>query len=489
MSPSVRWAGTLDRLRAVLAHRAIYEIGGELDVRADIGRPPEHPPYVLLLFATLARVARSTVRVETDLRDPAHWDLVRDLIGETLRREGLDLPAPGRVPPAWHHWRRFRDNHLATDEGIVRLRSLHLPRAVDLAHATGLLLPGGAGSLTHPDRTRAVYGDGTIVRPIYAPPDAVRTRGRDGRTVVLYPDPVTGELTETRPARRFDPDTADHHGHTGPVHGHGYVAFHARGPLRYQRVVLTLDHIDRPGQEAATAVRLVGDLHRAVGDGIQVVVYDGAFRGVHIDQIMTRHGYLVIAKQPDHSRDPDTATAGLVRTRAGRKARSHPLGTAAHDTAHGRCTHTLAAVNGLVVELDLDDAGDPVVRAELARGAVKRSRRKDGRYHFNVGYPIPCTTEPFTVWLTPHPARDGDPRPEHLRVLPDHDPDTSRIRGIRSDAESNHSQYKRTLITDRAMSLGWRRGLVDYHAYAWYSNALTDAAHGHQRVSRLLAFR
>jgi len=51
--------------------------------------------------------------------------------------------------------------------------------------------------------------------------------------------------------------------------------------------------------------------------------------------------------------------------------------------------------------------------------------------------------------------------------LPDGDPDTLRLRGLRSDAESVHSGYKRTLISERAMALGWRRGLLDYYCYAW----------------------
>jgi hypothetical protein len=55
--------------------------------------------------------------------------------------------------------------------------------------------------------------------------------------------------------------------------------------------------------------------------------------------------------------------------------------------------------------------------------------------------------------------------------------DVGGLRGLRSDAESVHSGFKRTLITDRAMSLGWRRGLIDYYAYAWYTNALAEAAH------------
>ena len=238
-------------------------------------------------------------------------------------------------------------------------------------------------------------------------------------------------------------------------------------------MVLALDHIDRPGQEANAAVRLLGDVHREARDGIQVAIYDGAMRGTHIEQIMTRYGYLVIANPPAYN-DPGLATATVVRGRGGTRTPSLPLGTANHVTAQGECQHTLAAVNGAVVEIDLDDSGDPVIRQILTRGAVKRARRRDGRHHFNIGYRIDCPHGPFEVWLSPHAQRDGDPRPEHLRALPAGDPDTLRLRGLRSDAESVHSQFKRTLITDRAMTLGWRRGLLDYYCYAWYSNALTE---------------
>lgn len=476
MSPSVRFAGTAERFRAVLAHRAIYEIGGELDTRNVVGRPPVHPPYVLLAFAALARVERSTVRVETDLLEPATWEFARARMLETIRRHGYDLPAPPKAPPAWHHWRRFRDDHLATDEGLAAVKRLHLEHAADLAHDIGLLLPSGQGSLSHPHHTRAVYGDGTIVRPIYAPPEAVRTTDDTGEPVILYPDRATGEL-HPNPPGRFDPDIAEHHGQTGSVNGHGYVAFHARGRGLYRRVVLTIDHIERPGMEASTAVGLVGDLHRALGDGIQVVIYDGALRGGHIDQIMTRHGYPVIAKQPDYADSNDEVSLALVRTSQGRKVRSHALGAVSHAGLTGPCSHVLAAADGRVVEIDLDDAGDPVIRHTLERGPVKRSRRKDGRYHFNVGYHVPCADDRFTVWLSPHPTTADASRPEYLRVLPDSDPDALHLRGIRSDAESNHAQFKRTLLVDRAMSLGWRRCLVDYYAYAWYYNALTEQHH------------
>ena len=130
-----------------------------------------------------------------------------------------------------------------------------------------------------------------------------------------------------------------------------------------------------------------------------------------------------------------------------------------------------------VVEVELGDAGDPVVSNELERTTIKRSARKNGEYHLNLGYAVPCKRGEFEVWLSPHAQHEDDPRPEHLRPIPTGDPDNVRIRGIRSDAEAVHSQYKRTLIADRAMSLGWRRGLIDYYAFALYSNALADQAH------------
>lgn len=470
----MRYPGTIPRIRAVLEHRALYEIGAELQPDAPVGRHPAHPAYVLLIFATLARIARSIVRVETDLQDPDLWRLVRGMIIETLRREHLDLPAPGLRPPAAHHWRRLRDDHLATDEGLALLARLHLPRAVGLANELGLLLPTGPSSLTHPSALRTTYGDGVVVRPMYRPPHTIHTLDDDGSPLTVFLNPITGEV-QAEPGRRYDPDIAEHRGHAGPALGHGYVAWHARGPGSHQRVMLHLGHIEHPGGEAATAVRLLADVHRVAANGIQVVVYDGAFRGAHIEEIMTRFGYLVIAKQPTYT-DEELATTPLVRTEEGKRVRSIPLGLANHETSMGTCSHTLAAINGAVVELGLDDSGDPVSRGALQRGAVKRARREHGGYHFNVGYRLPCAFGEFEVWLSPHPQRPGDPRPEALRVLPDGDPDNLRLRGLRSDAESVHSGFKRTLLVDRAMALGWRRGLLDYYAYAWYTNALAEQA-------------
>jgi hypothetical protein len=474
MSPTTRYFGTLDRVRAVLNHGAIYEIGAALDQPRDLGHPPVHPPYVLLVFAALARAARSTVRVETDLLEPENWEHMKRGMAATVARLGLDVPPPGRIPPAWHHWRRFRDDHLVTDEGLATLARLHLPAAARLAQDIGLLRSNRPGSFTHPSRERAIYGDGTIVRPIYNPPRAIRVPNADGTaTVPMYLDSESGELSET-PFKRFDPDIAEHHGHQGPVSGHGYVAFHARGRGTYERVTLSISHIPAPGQESATALSSLADIYRHLKGAVETVVYDGAIRGAHIDHIMSNYGYLVIAKQPELDATTDPVPASLVLTSDGKRYPNYPIGTVTHDGTNGACAHHLIAINGRPADVGLDESGDPVVLALLERGPIKRARRKNGKYHFNAAWDVPCANGDFTTWLSPHAKKEGDPRPEILRLLPDGDPDFLNIRGIRSDAESTHSQFKRTLITERAMSVGWRRGLIDYYAFAWYSNALTE---------------
>lgn len=147
----------------------------------------------------------------------------------------------------------------------------------------------------------------------------------------------------------------------------------------------------------------------------------------------------------------------------GTLARGFLLEPVTHSTDAGICSHLLAAVAGRVVEIDLDDKGDPFILRETHRGPIKHSPRKSGNYHFNAGITIHCLTEPFTIWLAPHPTDTDLHRPEHIRLLPEGDDDWRNIRGIRSDAEGTWSQLKRTLI--------------DLHTFAILNNAYTEAAH------------
>ncbi len=472
---------TLTRMRAVLSSPSLYQLAAALEWDRPVGRPPVNPTYVTLAYGVLARLNRSGIRVELDLAEPTTWEFARNLMTHAISEHHLELDPPGREPPTWHHWRWLRDHHLATEDGAAALARAWPAIAVGCARRIGLLDPHGPGSFTHPDSTRTIYGDGTLVRPIYNPPETVTITLDDGSTTTAYPHPRTGELLE-HPPGRYDPDLLAHHGRLGPVLTHGYVIWHARGPGPYQRVDLALAHIPAPGAEAATAVALLRDVHRAAGPGIQAVVYDGAFRGTHIDHIMRSYGYLVMAKQGKYT--PTDHSPNLVQTPSGRRARSFPLEPVTHDTPDGPCTHLLATIDGAVVALDLNEAGDPTVVATLTRGPVKRARRAGGQYHFNVGYTLACPRGETTVWLQPHATKDGNPhRPDQLRVIPTSDPDAQRLMGIRSDAESFHAMYKRTLIVNRAMSLGATRGLLDLYCFALYNNALTEYRHHQQTLA------
>jgi hypothetical protein len=201
--------------------------------------------------------------------------------------------------------------------------------------------------------------------------------------------------------------------------------------------------------------------------GIQAIVYDGAMRGVHIDELMTQHGLFVINKV--HASAKTAARRGKTP-----KPRWFNLGTWEHETAVGACTHHLAAVDGAVSEIGLDDQGQPVVLGRLVRRQVKRPRRSSGRYHFNVAYEVPCPGGGFIAWITPH-ALSGEidhKRADAVRIIAEGEPDFDRLYGLRNDAESFNSQLKRSLLVDRAMSLGGHRQLLDVLCFGLLHNSV-----------------
>ncbi len=50
--------------------------------------------------------------------------------------------------------------------------------------------------------------------------------------------------------------------------------------------------------------------------------------------------------------------------------------------------------------------------------------------------------------------------------------------GLRNDSEAINAAYKRTLIADRAATLGWRRQLLDLASWATLTNTLAWHRHG-----------
>src|SRR4051794_9815188 len=245
--PAPRRLSTAERIEAVFSAPALYELA-QLIPRPPVGRPPANPAYVVLAYGVLARLYRSGIRVQTELAHPATWRVVRD----TVARMAPQLPdelvprLPGDRPATFEAFRNARDRYLTDPDIRAELQARFIDAAVRQARSFGLLRPDGPGSLCHPDRSRTIYGDGTVVRPMYRPPAARREPAREtGEPGVVSLDPA-GEPIGA-PGRRFDPDVAEYHGHAGPVFGQNFVALYARGDGPQQRVVLAIDRVPRPG--------------------------------------------------------------------------------------------------------------------------------------------------------------------------------------------------------------------------------------------------
>lgn len=441
-------------LASLTASPYLLELAEHLE-GSRIGRRRKHPTWVVLAYGALARHFRSHNRLDGELRTGL-WD--------NLRAAALTggLPDPGRTHFGYAQLVYWRDQVMTNPERREEFLAAFTDTALSHARQLGLLHPNGAGSITHPDRSRIIYGDGTIVRPVYRRPRSTTvTDTETGEEHVVFIDPSTGEHCAT-PVGRHDSSAADYHRFDGPIHGNNFVIAFARGENPGQRVVLGVDRVDAPGREADTAAGLIERICDAAGPGITAALYDGAFRGVHIDQLMRRSGLVVINKVHLATTRSDDAQA---------VARRRPLGIFSHDKRRISCTHTLHIDNGTVVDIALADDGTPVIVASAIRRQVKRFRRADGTYRFSLGIDVPCGNTSFRLWLSPHATDDDPTLPDHLRLLPPDDPDFKHLYGRRNDSESFNNQYKRSLLVDRATSVGWERQLFDLVTFAILENS------------------
>ncbi len=151
-----------------------------------------------------------------------------------------------------------------------------------LALSIGLMDLDGPGSVTHPDLSRTVYGDGRVITPLY--------RAKPGDTRV---DKRTGELVQ----RRFEPD-ASMHFEAGTQEAYGTKFFLAETRSDDGRVILDVRFVPAKGAggEAGVATESFETL-AALAPGIQAIVYDMALRGTHIDRLL-KAGLLPVVKVP-----------------------------------------------------------------------------------------------------------------------------------------------------------------------------------------------
>ena len=190
------------QIEAVFAAPALYRLAAAVPMRQPVGRPANHPAWALLAYGVLARVTRSGAKVEVELAQPDTWQRILDLVDRMrAAHPDLDIPPAGRRPPGWNAWKHARNHYFTDPDLLPELQHQFTEEAVAQARTMGLLDPNGPGSLCHPDRSRVVYGDGTVIRPMYKPPAAKRvTDPATGKAKVVYLDGAGNPIPA--PARR-----------------------------------------------------------------------------------------------------------------------------------------------------------------------------------------------------------------------------------------------------------------------------------------------
>lgn len=420
-------------LDALFVAPILHEIAHDL---SDVGRRRrKHPLALHLAFGAMARLFGSANRLDAELAEPTTWEAILLRYNEGAERHRFGVRADDHARPLLADTYRHVRDHLTSPATLEDLLESFTTHSVALAQSIGLIVENGKGSRTRPHPSRTIYGDGTIVRP-------------------LYSESSTG---------RRDPDAEEHVRHDGAVYGNDLVMVSTRGDTPHQRMILAVGRVHERGHEADVAIDIVRDVVAVAGSGVQAVVYDGAFRGVHHETLMSELGLVVVNK-----------VHAAAANDAGRLHRALPLGEWHHVVRRATCTHTLVAHNGSVHDVTFDDAGALVLSPPLRRHQVRRYERADGRFRFSLGVRVPCPREGFVAWISPHPQgrERGFGRPDQLRLVPESDELFPLLYGLRNDSESINSRYKGTLVARRAAASGWRRQVLDLVSWALLVNSL-----------------
>lgn len=414
------------------------------------GRPRRYPMWVVFLFDALLHHFGSASRVESELEGGGLWDLIQR---EAYAHHGETVSDLHMTRHTFGYWRNaLKDPVLAE-----KLRAAQTKSAIRIANGLGLICSDGPRSPTRPDETRLIVGDGTVLRP--------RSTHAAGSTRL---NKATGELK----VRRADPTATIHTTGTGDrVTGNKAVIWAVRGPGTNRQVVLDVK-MDKAGHggEARTALSALDDL-LPHAPGVDGVLYDGAFRGTHIEHIQRRYGIGVMVRVHLYRRGDDEQPPEL---------KAGPARTATHTLSGGTTRQVnLHAIAGRPHVARIDVNGD-LDLVPLEPGKVER-RGRPGNYRFYRRHPAPASIGGGTIrvrYTSDQDDRDAKfNREENLRVHHAGSPAFDEHIGKRSMIESLNANLKSELDQHRAHSYGHDRIQFDMYGFALRRNAIATWAH------------
>ena len=438
------------RIADCLDDPLFHEMAEFLPAPADRGRPRRYPAVVYVLLSALMTVTGSK-RSAVGSLDPKQW---RSLRASVRRHAGRVAAARlPDTPPSRGQYLDAEENILAPH--IDLLQDLFEQHAVRQALHQGLFPPDAVRNWSRPERRQLLVGDATVPK---AP-----SKAEQAVTV----DPVTGEIREHRvdSAARLYVENGEKEKRV--ARGTKWFFASARDDGYWRRVILSVRHVAGGDyeDEAAVAVRAFSQLSHVL-PGCMGVAYDGAFRGVHRDAL-ARLGLLVINLQH-----------GSIVPRAYELLRP------------GRCRHDLWCADGRIAErVLLDDGTSTLLPVPVTRLEHRKGRTKSRWYHLlhipcrhgahSHRVPVGITTTPDDRTIT-HPdtgrrirsdTERGFHRAEHLQQIPEGTLAHQQLYPYRSDAESVHNQFDKSLWNERMISYGLERQKVFALAFAAAQNA------------------
>ncbi len=397
-------------------------------------------------------VYRSSRRVETGLGHPENWAYLSRLVRRRFPNDPCQhLP---ERPVRRHHFVYVRDRYLTDEATWDELRTTFGQGSAEQAvNEMGMCRADGPGSLSHPDLSRMLYADGKVISPVF--------KAKPGQKKV---DPATGEIC----GLRADPDAHLHvTGGGEPAYGNKFVMLSCRTSEPHGRMILDLEWVPNVGGEAKVPLQCLARTAPLL-PGAHGVIYDGAFRGVHLQEVLHDLGLVPVV--------PVTAASGGNRARKPREERrvwveEHQVrGT--DGVVRRFQVWTRGGALGVV---ELNDAGEPIF-TELEKRKVCRRRNDDGTWRFYGEYRVPHDLGGGELRVrfdqTDEDRRREFNRTEHLRAFPPSDADYKRLYPRRADAESINRALDDSMWLGRAHSVGAKRQLIDLLGFAMMVNSL-----------------
>ena len=420
--------------------------------RNPIGRPREFEHIDLLLLWLASWVCGSKRKAEDTLADPKNWKRLRKAVKRAYpddKSYRLSKSAPSR-----DQYNRMRDK-IAEQPGFEKLQDKIDAVCVLIAVAIGLL--NRDGPFSTPSTTDCIVSDGIWI--------SARWKARIDQAF----DPDTGKqvlMCDTE-ALQY---TRNSEGEIVRRPGYHAVIAAVRGTGPGERVPLSIRLLDQPTpddpqSECTLAIDMVFKLmDRIEGAGGKLVafIYDMAMHQGHRDRLLDQ-GIIPVGK--------------VQRTKGGKYAYRN-LGKHRFKLADGTEKWLLVeAADGTPAVAFHDSKGNKHYARLKRRKSTREHQAKRivvwGHWRIPDDDRIPPKLRKATALIchnsSPEEITNGYRRTRALSVLPETDPASKALLGLRQDIESLNGDLKARLPGGRAGTTGRNRLLFELAGYQLYT--------------------